>query len=95
MVVGVCRIELRIPQTHSLKAKRQVLRKIKDRVKNKFNVSIAEVGENDKWQRSLVGLALVGNDRRQINSTLDVVTNFIENLNAAEIINSELEIFNC
>jgi len=95
MVVGVCRIELRIPQTHSLKAKRQVLRKIKDRVKNKFNVSIAEVGENDKWQRSLVGLALVGNDRRQINSALDVVTNFIENLNAAEIINSELEIFNC
>jgi len=64
-------------------------------VKNKFNVSIAEVGENDKWQSSLLGLALVGNDRRQINSALDVVTNFIENLNAAEIINSELEIFNC
>lgn len=95
MVVGVCRIELRIPEPHSLKAKRQVLRKIKDRVKNKFNVSIAEVGENDKWQRALVGLALVGNDRRQINSALDVVKNFIENLNAAEVINSELEIFNC
>lgn len=95
MVVGICRIELRIPQTHSLKAKRQVLRKIKDRVKNKFNVSIAEVGENDKWQSSLLGLALVGNDRRQINSALDVVINFIENLNAAEIINSELEILNC
>ena len=95
MVVGICRIELRIPQTHSLKAKRQVLRKIKDRVKNKFNVSIAEVGENDKWQSSLLGLALVGNDRRQINSVLDVVINFIENLNAAEIINSEFEILNC
>ncbi len=95
MVVGICRVELRIPQTHSLKAKRQVLRKIKDRVKNKFNVSIAEVGENDKWQSSLLGLALVGNDRRQINSALDVVINFIENLNAAEIINSELEILNC
>ena len=95
MVVGICRIELRIPQTHSLKAKRQVLRKIKDRVKNKFNVSIAEVGENDKWQSSLLGLALVGNDRRQINSALDVVINFIENLNAAEIINSEFEILNC
>ncbi len=95
MVVGICRIGLRIPQTHSLKAKRQVLRKIKDRVKNKFNVSIAEVGENDKWQSSLLGLALVGNDRRQINSALDVVINFIENLNAAEIKNSELEILNC
>jgi len=95
MVVGICRVELRIPQTHSLKAKRQVLRKIKDRVKNKFNVSIAEVGENDKWQSSLLGLALVGNDRRQINSVLDVVINFIENLNAAEIINSEFEILNC
>ncbi|UCD84133.1 MAG: DUF503 domain-containing protein [Deltaproteobacteria bacterium] len=95
MVVGICRIELRIHQAQSLKSKRQVLRRIKDRVKNKFNVSIAEVGENDKWQRALLGLALVGNDRRQINSALDAVTSYIENLNAAEIVNSDFEIINC
>ena len=95
MVVGICRIELRIHQAQSLKSKRQVIRRIKDRVKNKFNVSIAEVGENDKWQRALLGLALVGNDRRQINSALNAVTSYIENLNAAEIINSDFEIINC
>lgn len=92
MVVGVCRVDLRIPGNASLKGKRKVLRKIIDRVKNRYNISISEIGDNDLWQRSQLGLSVVGNDSRHINSSLDKIINFIEGMNVAEIIDSEIEI---
>jgi len=92
VVVGVCQIDLRIPGNASLKGKRKVLRRIIDRVKNRYNVSISEVGDNDLWQRAQLGLSVVGNDSRHINSSLDKVLDFIERMNAAEIIHSEIEI---
>ncbi len=92
MVVGVCWIDLRIPGNASLKGKRKVLRKIIDRVKNRYNTSISEIGDNDLWQRSQLGLSVVGNDSRHINSSLDKIINFIEGMNVAEIIDSEIEI---
>ena len=63
MVVGVLRLTLFLPENHSLKGKRQVLRSIKDRVRNKFNVSIAESDGHDMWQRAELGICQVGNDR--------------------------------
>ncbi len=72
-----------------------MLRKVLDRVKAKFNVSIAEVGDNDKWQRSRVGFCLVGNERRYINSSLDRIINFIDGLGIMEILDSEIEILDC
>ena len=92
MVVGVCQIDLFIHGNASLKGKRKVLRQIIDRVKSRYNVSISEVGDNDLWQRSQLGLTVVGNDPRHINSSLDKVVNFVEGLNVAEIIHSEIEI---
>jgi len=92
MVVGVCQIELRIPENNSLKGKRQILRKICERTKNKFNISIAEVGAYDRWQRARIGVSLVGNDRRFVNACLDKVINFIDHLQLAEIIGQEFEI---
>lgn len=92
MVVGVCQIDLLIPGNASLKGKRKVLRQIIDRVKNRYNISISEIGDNDLWQRSQLGLSVVGNDSRHINSSLDKIINFIEGMNVAEIIHSELEI---
>jgi len=77
MTVGVARITLFLPESHSLKEKRMVLRRIKDRVRDKFNAAIAEVGEQDLWQRSSLGLALVGNDRRFVESALDEVVRFV------------------
>ena len=77
MVVGVCRVTLMVPESHSLKEKRMVLRRVKDLVRQKFNVSIAEVGENDVWQRAVLGLSLVGNERRFVESQLDEVLAFI------------------
>jgi len=92
VVVGVCRVDLRIPGNASLKGKRKVLRKIIDRVKNRYNISISEIGDNDLWQRSQLGLSVVGNDSRHINSSLDKIINFMEGMNVAEIIDSEIEI---
>lgn len=78
MVVGVLRLELRIPDAHSLKEKRRVVRAITSRVRNKFNVSIAECEEQDTWQRAVLGVAQVGNDRPHVDACLRNVVLFID-----------------
>jgi hypothetical protein len=92
MVIGVCKLDLRIPENHSLKEKRHVLRKLIDRVRTRFNVAISEVGDNDLWQRAQMGFCTVGNDRRHINSSLDKVIYFIEQMNLVEMVHTEIEI---
>ena len=92
MVIGICQLDLLIRETHSLKGKRRIVKQIIGRVKNKFNVSIAEVGDPDLWQRSRIGFCLVGNERRFINSALDKIVDFIETINSAEITNADIEI---
>lgn len=94
MVVGIARITLLIHSSFSLKDKRSVLRQIKDKTAHKFNVSIAEVGDNDLLNRASVGIAVVGNDRRYVNSSLDTILQFIEGMYLAEIIDRELELLN-
>ncbi len=94
MIVGICHLDVIIPENHSLKGKRQVIKRVIDRVKNRFNISIAEVGDNELWQRSQLGMSLVGTDRKFINSYLDRVVNFIEAMNIVHIAHSELEILN-
>jgi len=92
MVVGVCQLDVRIPETHSLKRKRHVLRKLTDRVRNRFNVAISEVGDNDLWQRAQIGICTVSNDRRHINSSLDKIVDFIESMYLVEVLGTEMEI---
>jgi uncharacterized protein YlxP (DUF503 family) len=94
MIVGICHLDVIIPENHSLKGKRHVIKKIIDRVRSRFNISIAEVGDNELWQRSQLGISMVGNDRRFVNSYLDKVVNFIEGMNIVDIAHSELEILN-
>ena len=90
MTVGIARLTLFLPEAHSLKEKRMVLRRIKDRAQQKFNLSIAEVGENDLWQRAVLGIAVVGNGRRFVESALDEVIRFVRD--EAEVSNAEREI---
>jgi len=92
MVIGICHLDILIPENHSLKGKRHVLRKLIDRVRQRFNVSISEVGDNDLWQRGQIGICTVGNDRRHINSSLDKVIDFIEKMNLVELAHTEIEI---
>lgn len=95
MVVGVCHIDLLIHGNHSLKGKRQILKKVIERVKNRFNVSVAEVGSHDLWQRAEIGLSIVGNDRAFVNSLLDKVLDFIEDLHIVEVSDHEIDLINC
>ena len=78
MVVGVLQIELTIPSADSLKAKRQVLRSLKDRIRRSFNVSVAEVGENDQWQSAALAVVVASNNKRFANKVLSKVVDFVE-----------------
>ncbi len=92
MQVGICVVELYIPGVSSLKGKRSVVKSVKERVKNRFNVSVAEVDFHDLHQRSAIGIAMVGNDSRKLNSSLDKIVNYIEGMHVAELIRHEIEL---
>ena len=94
MVVGLGIITFRLHDCRSLKGKRKVVKSIVSRLRNNFNVSAAEVGANDIYQRAEIGFALVGNNRKVINSKIDKIFNLAEELGLAEIIDSEMEIIN-
>src|SRR5437773_4975546 len=89
MVVGVCRVSLMVEASHSLKEKRMVLRRIKDRVANKFNCAIAEVGDQDQWQSAELGFAVVSNEHGFTQSMVQKILNFIEELAIAKVTNDE------
>lgn len=92
MFVGVARLSLDIPSSGSLKAKRQVVRRITDRVKARFNVAIAEVEENDLWQRAVIALSVVSNEKPHCNEQLDKILHFIEEMYVAPVTGREIEI---
>lgn len=93
MNVGVCRISLRLPENLSLKGKRRVLKSIITRVRNKFNVSIAEVDDHELWQLATLGVCCVSNDKRYTNEVLSKVVDSIANGRfEVEILNYEIEI---
>jgi uncharacterized protein YlxP (DUF503 family) len=85
MFVGVLRLVLHLPEPGSLKSKRHLVRSAVDRVRAKFNVSIAEVAENDLWQRSVLGVAAVGNDHGFVNEVLDKVADFVGSMHGGQI----------
>ena len=91
MFVTVARVTLQIPESGSLKAKRQVLRRITDRVKARFNVSVAEVDDNELWQKAQLALAVVGNDRRHVGEQMDKILHFIEEMYVAPMTHREVE----
>jgi len=92
MVIGVLRLTLYLPENHSLKGKRGCLRKIKARVGNEFNVSVAECDGHDLWQRAVLGFAQVGTDAAYVEGALRQVVRFVENLHVAEVGADEIEI---
>jgi hypothetical protein len=92
MVVGTGLIDLRIVGCASLKEKRSVLSRILRRTRNEFNVSIAEVGDNDRLQRARIGFCAVGNDKPYINAKVDHILRFVDQMGLAEIIRSRIEI---
>jgi uncharacterized protein YlxP (DUF503 family) len=85
MVVGAAQVELHVHASHSLKEKRGAVRSIVRRVRNEFNVAVAEVVGQDTWQRAVLGLAAVGHDGVSVRAILERVVEFIEGLHLAEV----------
>jgi len=95
VVVGVLKLTLFLPENHSLKGKRGVIKKIKARVANTFNVSIAECGDQDLWQRAVLGICQAGADAAYVEGALHHVVRFIDDMQVAELGEEELEVLHC
>jgi len=92
MVAGIGIITFRLHDCRSLKGKRKIVKSMIGRIRNRFNASVAEVADNDIYQRTVIGITITGSDRRLVNSKLDKLINFAEDLGLAELVDSEIEI---
>ena len=92
MVVGVCRITFHLPGNDSLKGKRRVVRRIVDRVRNKFNVAVAEVDALDHHRQAVIGLAVLSNETAHANSMLDTISAFASGLSEAVVLDRSIEL---
>lgn len=92
MIIGTMAVTLHAPWVHSLKEKRTIVKSICAKVGNKFNVSIAEIDEQDTHQTIVIGVACIANQVNQVDSVLDNIINFIETSTQAEIMSVDREI---
>ncbi len=93
MHVGICTIQLRLPGNGSLKGKRSVVRSLTARVRSRFNVSIAEVEDNEKWQLLTLGVSCVSNDARHANEMLSRVVDYVLGMRGdVELLDYSLEV---
>jgi len=79
MLVGVCEYQLFLPCVHSLKEKRALLKSLQARLRNKFLAAVCEAEQQELWQRSTLGVAVVANQQRQVEKMLASITEFVEN----------------
>ena len=92
-MVGFYQLEIFIPGACSLKEKRFVIKSLKDRLRNKFNVSVAELEWNDKWQRSLLGIVMVSNEQKLLESSFTKILNMLDRDDRIEVIDRHLEYY--
>lgn len=91
MVVGVCRIVLSIDEAFSLKEKRHIVKSIIERVKSRFNASVAEVELNDKWKCAVIGIACVSNETSHADSMMANIVNFVESDGRTQLVDYSTE----
>ena len=91
MLIGTCRLELIIPESRSLKNKRQMLKSLKDRIRNKFNVSVAEIDHQVLWQRLTIDIAMVANEYSFIDRALSQILNLVHSEPRINVIDYEIE----
>ncbi len=90
--IAILRLELHIPASNSLKHKRMILNSFKGKLRNNFNVSVAEIDHHDKWQRATMAICQVGGDKSYIHKTMDKVLKFAESFNGMDLLRNEMEI---
>jgi len=91
MIVGLLTLELHVPEANSLKSKRAVVKSLIDRIKNKFNVSVAEVDAQNLWQRCIIGIAFVSNETVMINRVFEKIRTLVLSTHSVELIDSTME----
>ena len=91
MVIGVLTIEVSIDGAFSLKEKRVTVNRIRDRVRRKFNVAVAEVGDNDVWNHACIGVAAVSNQQKHANQILSRVIEFVKTIRDCEVEDFSME----
>ena len=92
MTIGTLEIVLLIRESHSLKSRRRVVKSLTDRIRSRFNVSVADIGDQNVWQKVVIGVAVVANDGRYVNQVLTKVLNLVSSDLRAEIIDQSMEI---
>ncbi len=92
MTIGVLRIDLLAPGSRSLKEKRRVVSSLKQLLHNRFNCSVAEIGEKDLWARAQLAVCVVGDDSRFVNAQLSEIIRFAENKSGAQVIDYQIEL---
>lgn len=92
VAIGLCTIELFIADSQSLKDKRQVLSSLKERLRQKFNLSVAEVEAQELWQKAVLAMACVANDGRHVNQVMDQALNLVRSHPVVEIVQSRIEL---
>lgn len=92
MFIASIRLELSIPQANSLKAKRALLRSLMDRIRQRFGAAVAEVADQDLWQRAVVGIALISGENTHVQQMADQVIRFVEGNWEGELCQIEVEI---
>ena len=95
MVVGVLKLNLLLPENHSLKGKRGVLKRIQAQVANQFNISVTECGDQDLWQSAVLGFGVVGTSQPILEATLQNVVKFVDAMGLAEVRRAETEFYHC
>ena len=91
MIVGAAVVEIHVHESQSLKAKRGVVRSIAGRLRNRFNISVSEVGGQGTWQRAVIGLSMAGNEEIPLRRALERAVTAIEEMHLAQVVASEIE----
>ncbi|MGB9682064.1 MAG: DUF503 domain-containing protein [bacterium] len=93
MVIGLCEIELYIPNALSLKDKRRYLQSLIKRLRNNFNASVTEIEYKDKWQKTVIGIACIEDGRKEIDTVFSDIINYISKENGLELVDYSIELF--
>ncbi|MBC7087565.1 DUF503 domain-containing protein [Vibrio parahaemolyticus] len=93
MIVGCCEIEIYIYEAYSLKDKRMVIKSALEKMRNRFNISISEVGDNDLWNKAYISFCTVSNEQKKVNKTIQECLKFLEMNDRIEIINSVINYY--
>jgi len=92
MLIGICQIDLYLPNSHSLKDKRNLLKSIKLRIRHNYNVSVSEIDNLALWKSTTLGIACIGNEKKYLNKVLNEIILFLEKQNSVQLTKFEINL---